>query len=103
MIASWSMEQRGRGGAARIAGPPSLCGAWGEPWGASNYGRDVALLATRSFARTLKAGTFNGVGNLANVYVEKATVDEGGRAVFENVVVGRDLPSGPVVLMANPA
>lgn len=75
-------------------------GIWGEPWGSSRYGRDVATLGTRSFARTLKSGTFNQVGDLASVYVEDAQVNTDGHAVLKHVVVGRDLPQGPVVLTA---
>jgi len=73
-------------------------GVWGEPWGATHYGRDVAILATRSFSRSLRAGTFNDVGGLASVYVGSATTDEVGRVTWHDVVVGRDLAEGPMVL-----
>ncbi|MBI5495721.1 MAG: LptF/LptG family permease [Deltaproteobacteria bacterium] len=78
-----------------------LCaGIWGEPWGTAHYARDVALLGTRAFARTLAPGTFNHVGNLASVYVGGAAFDAEGNATLSDVVVGRDLANGPLVLTA---
>lgn len=81
-----------------------LCaGVWGEPWGSTHYGRDVAVLATRSFSRSLKPGTFNAVGNVASVYVGSSTTDPEGRVTWHDVVVGRDLPEGPMVLAVKSA
>lgn len=74
---------------------------WGEPWGTGRYREDVALLATRAFARTLKPGSFKNVGNLASVYVGPATERPDGTTRWEQAVVGRDTPRGPLVLTAH--
>jgi lipopolysaccharide export system permease protein len=80
-----------------------LAGVLGEPWGSSRYGRDVAVLATRSFTRTLRAGALNPIGGVASIYVGSARVDDDGNAVWEKVLVGRDTPDGPVVLTVSRA
>lgn len=78
-------------------------GVWGEPWGASRYRQDVALLATRAFSRTLIPGRFKSVGSVASVYVEGAEVGAGGQASWRGVVVGRDTPQGPALVLLHTA
>ncbi len=99
-VGPWRIYGPAWAGGLCLALAVAAAGIWGEPWGASRYPRDVALLGTRSFAQTLKEGTFNQVGNLASVYVGKAMVSPTGEAVLQDVVVGRDLPNGPVVITA---
>jgi hypothetical protein len=78
-------------------------GVWGEPWGATRYNRDVGLLATRSFSRTVQPGTFTGVGALASLYAGRIVVGPDGGARWENVVLGRDLAAGPLMMTAREA
>lgn len=73
-------------------------GVWGEPWGVANYRKDVALLATRAFSRTLTPGRFKPVGYVASVYVEGAEVQANGGAAWQGVVIGRDTPQGPALI-----
>ncbi|MEW5849534.1 MAG: LptF/LptG family permease [Myxococcota bacterium] len=87
-----------------VLGLVVLCaGVWGEPWGAAKYSQDVALLATRSFSRTLRPGTFNNVGGIASIYIGRARVDDRGNAIWSDMVLGRDLATGPMVLAAKEA
>lgn len=81
----------------------AAAGIWGEPWGTAHYNRDVAVLATRSFSRTLQAGRFTTVGDLASIYVNNIRVDGNGNAVWENMVLGRDMPTGPLIMTAKRA